>query len=129
MGVIVKKKMPMNKARSITTLRASAGIRSSPRKRRPRIQQWASKRQPSILAFAGMNGLWGRSVPTSFASALLLFAERNRVELEAVIHQFIAEPARDFRLQPLDLLRLKLDDLAGAQIDQMIVMAFGRRLV
>src|SRR5215470_5101804 len=63
-------------------------------------------------------------------STLRLFVvERHRVKLEPVIDQAIAEPARDLRLQALDLVRLKLDDGAGAQVDQMIVMRVGNLFV
>src|SRR5262245_17353665 len=63
------------------------------------------------------------------ASAFGLVVERDGVELEPVIDQAVAEPARDLGLQPLDLLRLELDHLAGAQVDQMIVVAVGHLLV
>ena len=60
--------------------------------------------------------------------ALVVF-ERHGVELEPVIDQFVAELARDFGLQALDFLRLEFDHLAAAQIDQMVVMGFGRGFV
>ena len=39
-----------------------------------------------------------------------------------MIDQLVAELARDLGLQPFDLLRLEFDHLAGAQIDQMVVV-------
>ncbi len=64
------------------------------------------------------------------ASATVFFVvERDCVELEPVIDQAIAELARDLSLQPLDFLGLELDHLAGAQVDQMIVMRFRHLLV
>ena len=59
----------------------------------------------------------------------LLVVERNCVELEPVIDQFVPEPARDLALQPFDLLGLELDHLAAAQLDQVIVMRVGDLLV
>jgi len=44
----------------------------------------------------------------SFPLAGFLVAERHRIELEPVVHQFVAELARDLGLKPLDLFRLKL---------------------
>ncbi len=42
-----------------------------------------------------------------------------------MIDQFVAELARDFRLQTVDFVRAEFDHLAAAQIDQMVVMGFG----
>jgi hypothetical protein len=55
--------------------------------------------------------------------------ERHRIELEPVVHQPIAEPPGDLGLQPLDLLGLEFDHLAGAQVDQVVVMRVGDMLV
>jgi len=46
-----------------------------------------------------------------------------------VIDQLVAQLAGDFRLQAFDLFRLEFDYLAGAQINQMVVVAFGRGLI
>src|SRR5262245_14845874 len=59
----------------------------------------------------------------------LLVVERDRIELEPVLDEPVAEPARDLGLQALDLLRLKLDHLAGARVDQVVVMGFRNLLV
>src|SRR5262245_66500503 len=59
----------------------------------------------------------------------LLVVERDRIELEPVLDEPVAEPARDLGLQALDLLRLKLDHLAGAQVDQVVVIGFRHLLV
>ena len=61
----------------------------------------------------------------AFSGFVLVVVERHGVELEPVIDQFVAELARDFGLQALDLLRLEFDHLAAAQIDQMVVVGFG----
>src|SRR5829696_5658878 len=53
---------------------------------------------------------------------LFFVVQRDGVKLQPVIDQTVAELARDLGLQPLDLLGLEFDHLAGAQIDQMIVM-------
>ncbi len=60
----------------------------------------------------------------ALASAFLVL-ERHRVEFEPVVDQFVAELARDLRLQALDLLRLEFDHLAAAKIDEMVVMRLG----
>src|SRR5215467_11151154 len=65
----------------------------------------------------------------AMGSALGLVIEGDGVELEPVIDQTIAEPARNLGLQPLDLLRLKFDHFAGAQVDEVIVMTVGDLLV
>ena len=51
--------------------------------------------------------------------------ERHRVELEPMIDQPVAEPSRDLGLQALDFFGLELDDVTGAQIDQVIMMRVG----
>ena len=60
-------------------------------------------------------------------SVRLVFLERHGVELKPVINQFIAELARDFGLQALDLLRLEFHHVAVTQIDQMVVVRLGCR--
>ena len=45
-----------------------------------------------------------------------------------MIDQLIAELAGDFGLQAFDFLGLKFDHLAGAQIDQMIMVTFSAGL-
>src|SRR5262245_7929019 len=62
-------------------------------------------------------------------STLRPVVERKRVEFEPVVDQTITEPPRDLGLKALDVLRLELDDLASAQIDQVIVVAFRYLLV
>src|SRR4051812_50048488 len=58
-----------------------------------------------------------------------LVVERDGIEFEPVVDQLIAELARDLGLQALDLLGLELDHLAGAQIDEMVVMRIRYLLV
>src|SRR5712691_217466 len=65
----------------------------------------------------------------SASSAFNLVLERNSVELEPVIDQPIAQAPGHLGLQPLDFFRLELDHLAGAQIDEMVVVAVGHLLV
>jgi hypothetical protein len=51
-----------------------------------------------------------------------LIVERHGVELEPVVHQLVAEPARHLGLELFDLFRLELDHLSGAQVDQVVVV-------
>ena len=44
-------------------------------------------------------------------------------------HQFIPVGIGDLLLEPLDLLVVELDDLAGADVDQMVVVGGGRFFV
>ena len=46
-----------------------------------------------------------------------------------MIDQLVAELARDLGLQALDFFRLEFDYFAGAQIDEMVVVAFAHLLV
>src|SRR5262245_58612625 len=62
-------------------------------------------------------------------SPLGLVVERHRVELEPVVDQPIAEAARHLGLPPLALLGLTLDHLAAAQVDEMVAVPVGHRLV
>src|SRR5436190_8317219 len=73
-------------------------------------------------------GKWNaRDAPKGLPPGLVV--GRQGVELEPVADQLVAEAAGHFLLQALDLLRLEFDHLAGAQIDQMIVMGVGHLLV
>src|SRR6266550_8829259 len=58
-----------------------------------------------------------------------LVLQRHRIKLQPVVDQPVAELAGDFGLQALDLLGLELDHLAGAQVDQVVVMGVGHLLV
>ena len=58
-------------------------------------------------------------------SAFRFVVKRKRVEFEPVIDQPKTEAPRHVGLQAFDVFRLELDDLAGAQIDEMVVMAVG----
>src|SRR5207253_5233952 len=62
-------------------------------------------------------------------SAFRLVVERKRVEFEPMIDQPITEAPRHVGLQAFDVFRLELDDLAGAQIDEMVVMAVGHLFI
>ena len=46
-----------------------------------------------------------------------------------MVHQPIAQPFRHCLLQALDFLVAELDDRPGAQVDQMVVVLVGNRLV
>ena len=63
--------------------------------------------------------------PRSIERLFFLVVERHGVELEPVVDQSVAELARDLGLQALDLLGAEFDHLAGAQVDQVVVMRFG----
>ena len=54
--------------------------------------------------------------------------ERHGVELEPVVDEPIAEALGDQLLDRLDFLVAELDDLAGADVDQVVVMLVGDRL-
>src|SRR5712671_6617138 len=58
----------------------------------------------------------------------LLF-QRHRIELQPMVNQLVAELPGDLCLQALDLLGLELDHLAGAQVDEMVVVRVGHLLV
>src|ERR1051325_7152990 len=58
-----------------------------------------------------------------------LVVERDAIQFQPVIDQFVAELAGDLGLQLLDLFGGELDHLAVAQIDQMIVMAVRNLLI
>src|SRR5262249_28787107 len=62
-------------------------------------------------------------------STFELVVERYGVEFETVVDQAISEPTRYFGLQTLDFPGFELDDLAGAQIDEMVVVALAQLLV
>ena len=57
---------------------------------------------------------------------LLFLFQRHAVKLQPVVDQLVAVFLGNLFLQPLDLLVDKLDDLPGAQIDQVIVVIVGR---
>jgi hypothetical protein len=69
------------------------------------------------------------SLNRNATSALRLVIERNCVELEPMIDQPVAQAPRHLGLQSFDIFRLELDHLAGAQIDEVVVMAVGDLLV
>src|SRR5258707_7343954 len=50
-----------------------------------------------------------RSRKDILTRARFFVVERHRIELQPMIDQLVAEPARDFGLQALDLLRLEFD--------------------
>src|SRR5262245_8768146 len=86
-----------------------ATARTSTRFRLMAVPPWCIRRPPAGH-FSAVQMCRPISLP-------LLLLQRHGIELQPVIDQPIAEPARDLRLQPLDLLRLELDHLAGPQVD------------
>ena len=60
---------------------------------------------------------------------LIVAGERDAVKLHAVIDEAEAELLGDPPLQLLQLLVDELDDIAGLDVDQMVVMGLGRRFV
>src|SRR5690242_4164776 len=61
--------------------------------------------------------------------ALSVAIERNSVELHAVIDEAEAELLGDPLLEHLELIVDELDDVAGLDVDQMVVVGFGGSLV
>ena len=55
-------------------------------------------------------------------------SERHGVELEPVVDQPVAQALGDDLLDGLDLLVAELDDLAGADVDQVVVVLVGDQL-
>src|SRR5579863_1833116 len=55
--------------------------------------------------------------------------ERDAVQFQPVIDQFVTELAGDLGLQLLDLLGGEFDHLAVTQVDQMVVVAVAHLLV
>src|SRR5262249_56273133 len=88
--------------------------------RKPRA---ASKERPTTTP----PRLWPRL--KGAPSAFRLVVEWERVEFEPMTDQPITQAPRDVGLQAFDVFGLKLDHLAGAQIDEMVVMAVGHLFV
>ena len=63
------------------------------------------------------------------AAASALAVNRNAIEFHAVIDEAIAELFGDPPLEHLELLVDEFDDLAGLDVDQMVVMRFLRGFV
>ncbi len=55
-------------------------------------------------------------------------SQRHGIELEPVVDQPVAEALGDDLLDGLDLLVAELDDLAGADVDQVVVVLVGDQL-
>src|SRR5258705_9292587 len=58
-----------------------------------------------------------------------VIVQRDAIQFQPVIDQFVAELAGDFRLQLFYFFRCEFDHLAVAQIDQMVVMAVAHLFV
>src|SRR6476660_7651832 len=59
----------------------------------------------------------------------VLPADGDAVQLHPVIDEAEAEPFGDLLLERLELVVGEFDHLAGLDVDQMVVMGLGRRLV
>src|SRR5215510_6354731 len=71
-------------------------------------------------------GLWSCE-PEPLPLGLLL--QRHRIKLQPMIDQLVAQLPGDIRLQALDLLGLELDHLAGAQVDEVVMVRVRHLLV
>src|SRR5436305_13397758 len=71
----------------------------------------------AAIAKADRQSVHSARTALTLLSVLAVVIERHGVELEAMLDQAVAQLARHFRLQALDLLGLEFDHLAGAQID------------
>ena len=71
----------------------------------------------------------GRAQPASEGVRSAAAVEGDAVELHAMVDEAEAELLGDPLLKHLELLVDELDDLAGLDVDQMVVMRFRRGLV
>src|SRR5262249_22647447 len=95
----------------------------------PWADLWRGQVQPAGRARSTVSPLTLFCRSQGAPSAFRLVVEWNRVEFEPMVDQAITEAPRDVGLQAFDVFRLKLDHLAGAQIDEMVVMAVGHLFV
>src|SRR5688572_33465856 len=63
------------------------------------------------------------------ATILAIAFKRYAVQFHPMIHQPEAELFGDHPLQPLEIFVDEFDDLAGLDVDQMVVMSVRRRLI
>src|SRR5665213_1100669 len=115
-GVMVKKNAPIMSPRSMTSTA------------RPRVSGDPGQRTATHHCVALDSRLRGNDRdlwPARHGSLFFVVVERDGVELEPVIDQFVAALARHLRLHPLDLGRAEFDHFAAAQVDQVVVMGFG----
>src|SRR6478672_7895913 len=70
-----------------------------------------------------------RATALAFGLGLALAIEGDAVELHPMVDEAEAEPLRNALLQSLELVVDELKDVAGLDIDQMIVVAFRRGFV
>ena len=95
----------------------------------------ASVRSTNRIQPAGLSGTVSPRAAASrravyFASLRSVFAvEADAIKFQTVIDEAIAELGGDLLLQRFDFRIDELDHLARLDIDQMIVMRFGRRFV
>src|SRR5262245_19848185 len=92
------------------------------------MAMWRGRRQSKLWVVMGPR-LRGDDSGWAYALPPRLIVHRHCVELQPVIDQLVAQPPRDLCLQALDLFRLELDHLAGAQIDQMVMVGIGHLLI
>ena len=62
---------------------------------------------------------------SALRASILERVQRDRVELQPVIHELVAERLGDGRLERLDLLVLELHHLARREVDQVMVVLVG----
>ena len=95
-------------------------------------------RRPPIMAIrcGGTINSNSPSSPPSLSAARHRDEDRSAsaiasdaIKLHSVVDQAEAEPVGDPALQFLEFLVDEFDDLAGLDVDQMVVMRFGRRFV
>src|SRR5580658_3873162 len=94
---------------------------------------WSAPERTSTIDSASVG--WARcgSITASRGGkrsfALGLAGQRHGEEFEAVIDQSVAQPLGDVALQLLDILVAELDDAAGLEIDEMVVVVRRHLLV
>ena len=72
-----------------------------------------------------LRGPWN----ASGCSGLAVVVERDAIEFEAMVDQFVAELAGNLGLHLFDFLGLEFDHLAGAQVDEVVVMRLAHLFV
>ena len=96
---------------------------------RPKSRQILWSTTPTIRLIATTsNRARKTNCPTTKAAGLrrsILAVDGNAIKLHAVVDEAVAEFFRDDFLQRLKLGVDKFDDLAGFDIDQMVMMRFG----
>src|SRR5262249_38117610 len=95
----------------------------------PRADRWRGQARAASQARSSSIPLRLSSRSQGAPSAFRLVVGWDCVEFEPMIAQPRTEAPRDVGLRAFDVFRLKLDQLARAQIDEMVVMAVGHLFV